>query len=407
MAELLRIEALGAQGDGVTPDGIFVPGALPGESVHARVSGHRADLLEVVQAAADRQQPLCQHFGSCGGCCLQHASDGLIEVWKQGLVRRALISRGIEGVEIRRTLTSPERSRRRVTLSGRRTKKGHILGFHAVGSDEIISLEDCTVATPAIMSSLAALGRILEVGASRKGALRLGVTDTPAGLDIAVNGGKPLAGSLYGELVAIAATSDLARLSWDGDVVVTRRRPKLEMGEARVTPPPGAFLQATLAGERALVAGVIEATAGARRIADLFSGIGTFSLPLAKSAEVNAYESDPDAVEALNAAWRGGNGMKPLAAVTRDLFRRPLLVRDLTKTDAVVIDPPRQGGRAQCEQLAQSAVKLIASISCNPATFARDARILIDGGYDLLWVQPVDQFRWTAHVELVAAFARR
>lgn len=406
MVEILTIEQLGAQGDGVTADGIFVPGALPGETVRANPQGHRAELVEIVNAAPDRQPPACPHFGACGGCTLQHASDGLLGVWKQDLVRTALAARGIEGVEIRPVIASPPRSRRRVTLAGRRTKKGELVGFHAPASDEVVPITSCTVASAGIMAIVPRLGRIVEAGASRKGALRITVTETLAGLDVAIDGGKPVEGGLYGELVAFSATSDLARLSWGGDVVVTRRPPEIAMGPARVVPPPGGFLQATEAGQAALIAAAQEAVGGARRVVDLFAGSGTLTLPLAVKAEVHAVESDREALEALDIAWRRTSGLKRVGTEARDLFRRPLLPPEFGPFDAVVMDPPRQGARAQCEHLAKAEVAHIAAASCNPATFARDARMLIDGGFRLDWVQPIDQFLWSPHVELMAALSR-
>ncbi|MFK7945357.1 MAG: class I SAM-dependent RNA methyltransferase [Paracoccaceae bacterium] len=406
MVEMLTIESLGAQGDGVTADGVFVPGTLPGELVRANLQGHRADLVAIIDAAPDRQPAACPHFDTCGGCSLQHASDGLLGVWKQDLVRKALAARGISGVDIRTVLSSPPRSRRRVTFAGKRTKKGTLVGFHAAGSDAVIPVSSCTVATAGIMTVVPRLARVVEAGASRKGALRISVTETEAGLDVSIDGGKPVEGGLYGELVAFAATADLARLSWDGETVVTRRPPIIAIGPAEVVPPPGGFLQATEAGQAALIAAAKEATSGARRIADLFAGSGTLTLPLAQSAEIHAVESDAAALEALDIAWRQTAGLRRVGTETRDLYRRPLLPAEFGPFDAVVLDPPRQGARAQCEHLAKADIKQIAAASCNPATFARDARMLLDGGFRLDWIQPIDQFLWSPHVELMAAFSR-
>ena len=407
MVEEVRIESLGAQGDGVTADDVFIPGTLPGERVRADISGHRGRLLGVLAPAADRISPVCPHFGSCGGCRLQHASDGLLAGWKRDLVHRALSARGIEDVEILPTETSPAASRRRATLTGRRTRKGAVVGFHAQGSEEIVAVETCPVAVPEITAILPALRRIVAEGASRKGELRLTVTASEAGLDVAVTGGKPVEGGLYGELVAVAATANLARLSWNGESVVTRRPPVQMMGQARVEPPPGGFLQATVHAEAVLVVAMRRATDGARRIADLFAGSGTFALPLAENAEVHAVESEAEALAALDTAWRATPGLKKVGTETRDLFHRPLLTREFDPFDAVVFDPPRQGARAQVAELARSGIARIGAVSCNPATFARDARILIVGGFMLDWVQPVDQFRWSPHIELAAAFERK
>ena len=400
------IASLGAQGDGVTADGVFVPFALPGERVRLTPSGHRARLEAVLAPAPERVEPPCPHFGTCGGCALQHASDRLLADWKRDLVRRALASRGIDGVEIRATVTSPPGSRRRATFGARRTRKGAMVGFHAAGSDEIVPVSVCPVSDPVLVAAVPVLAEVAEIGASRKGTLRLTVTAGERGLDVAAEGGKLVEGPMYGLLVAVAATRDLARLSWDGEALVTRRQPVQRLGRAWVAPPPGGFLQATRHGEAALVAAMREAVGGAGRVADLFAGSGTFALPLAEIAEVLAADADAAALAALDAGWRGAEGLKRVETERRDLLHRPLLDRHLAGFGAVVFDPPRSGARAQAEQLARSAVPRIGAVSCNPATFARDARVLIDGGYRLDWVLPVDQFRWSPHVELAAAFSR-
>lgn len=406
VTETVTISELGAQGDGVTDQGVFVPGTLPGESARVNITGHRATLLEIVETAPERIQPICPHFGSCGGCALQHAGDGFLAAWKRDLIDRALAARGIDGIEVAETITSPPASRRRITFGGRRTKKDVVIGFHAPASDQLVAIEECAVARPQIIGALPILERLIVAGASRKGEVKLVITTSEAGLDIAATGGKPMDGGLYGQLVAATAASDIARLTWDGEPVISRDPPTQTMGRARVVPPPGGFLQATEEGEAALVAAVRRAVGDAGSIADLFAGSGTFTLPLAERAEVLAIETQAEALEALDAGWRQAPDLKRVTTEVRDLFRRPLLARELDGTDAVVIDPPRQGARAQCEQIALSGVGRVAAVSCNPATFARDARILIDAGFALDWVQPVDQFRWNPHVELAAAFSR-
>lgn len=401
-----EIESLGAQGDGVTADGVFVPFTLPGERVRILPSGHRGRLEAVLSPASGRVQPVCPHFGSCGGCALQHASDQMVAEWKADLIRRALASRGIEEVEIRPVATSPAMSRRRATFGGRRTRKGALIGFHAAGSDELVPISSCHLVEPALLDVLPILAELTETGASRKGAMRFLVTASDRGLDIAAEGGKPVEGPLYGQLVAIAATRDLARLSWQGEALVTRRQPVQRMGRAWVAPPPGGFLQATKEGEAVLVAAVREAVGGAGQVADLFAGSGTFALPLSEQAEILASDADEAALEALAKGWREAEGLKRITTERRNLLSRPLLAQELARFEAVVFDPPRAGARAQAEQIAISAVPRIAAVSCNPATFARDARALINGGYSLDWVLPVDQFRWSPHVELAASFSR-
>lgn len=406
MTESLAIAALAAQGDGVTEGGVFVPGTLPGERVRATVTGHRAQLVEVTAPSPARRDPPCKHFEACGGCTLQHASDDLLAEWKRDLIARALAARGIEDVEIAPTLTSPPASRRRVTFSARRTKKGTLVGYHGAASDQIVAIEECPVARPEVLEAIPLIERLVAEGASRKGEMKFAVTTSPSGLDIAASGGKPLDGGLYGSLVAATATSRIARLTWDGEPILSRRPPAQHMGRALVVPPPGGFLQATEAGEAALVAATREAVGDAARIVDLFSGCGTFTLPLAEHAEVHAVEGDSDALAALEAGWRKAEGLKRVTHERRDLFRRPMLARELSDFDALVFDPPRQGARAQVEQIVLTGIPRIAAISCNPATFARDARMLIDAGWRLSKVTPIDQFRWSPHVELAARFVR-
>lgn len=393
------IDRLGRDGDGLAA-GAAIPFALPGETWDTAVEPPRR-----LSDAPERVAPPCPHFGACGGCALQHASDAFVAAWKRETIVRALAARGL-ATEVRSTLTSPARSRRRAVLAGRRTRKGALVGFHARRSETIVPIDGCRVVRPAILAALPTLSALVALAASRASTVRLTVTTGPAGLDVDVAGGRPAEAAVAAEAAAIAASADLARLSWDGAPLATARPPFQAMGAARVVPPPAAFLQATAEAEAALVAAVEAATAGARRVADLFCGCGTFTLPLAARAEVLAVEGSAPAVAALAAGWRGTPGLRRVVAATRDLFRRPLLARELAGLDAVVIDPPRAGAEAQSREIAASPVPVIAAVSCDPATFARDARILADGGYRLDWVQPVDQFRWSGHVELAARFSR-
>ncbi len=408
MIEEVRIARLGAQGDGVVEDGrLYVPFALPGETVRVERSvGDRARLERIVSPAPERAEPPCPHFGRCGGCALQHASDAFVADWKRDLVRAALAARGIEGVAIAEPTTVPPASRRRITVAAERARGGPRIGFHAAGTHEIVPVSACLVARPELVDALPTLGEIVGHCAGRTGALRLTLTLSEAGVDCAVTGGRALDGPALALLAGMAARAGLARLSANGEIAVTRAAPVQRMGRARVVPPPGGFLQPTREGEAALLAAVREAVGGATWIADLFAGSGTFALPLAEGAEVLAVEGDAEAVAALDAGWRGAPGLKRVRAERRDLFARPLRRDELRGLGAAVIDPPRAGARAQAEELASHGPPRIASVSCNPATFARDARILIDGGYALDWVRPVDQFRWSPHLELVGAFRR-
>lgn len=405
----LTVERLGHQGDGIAHDPggapVYVPMTLPGEVVEGGIAGGRMAAPKIVTPSPDRVRAPCRHYRNCGGCLLMHASDGFVAGWKAEVIRLALAAQGLSA-PLRPTVTSPARSRRRATLAGRRLKSGALVGLHARASDTVVEITDCHLLHPALIATLPALQEALLLGGSRKGEMAFALTLTEGGVDVAAEGGKGLDSSLFQVLAALAERADLARLTWNGEPVATRRPPAQRFGQARVVPPPGAFLQATAEGEAALLSAVREAVGDAARIADLFSGCGTFSLPLAEGAEVHAAEGEAAMLAALDQGWRQTPGLRRVATETRDLFRRPLMPDELDRFDAVVIDPPRAGCEAQARELAASRVPVIAAVSCNPVTFARDARLLAEGGYRLGWVEPVDQFRWSPHVELVARFFR-
>jgi 23S rRNA (uracil1939-C5)-methyltransferase len=400
----LTVERLGHRGDGVS-GGIFIPGALPGEEVEGTLQGDRLTDVRILTPVPDRVKPPCPHARSCGGCSMQHAADPLVARWKEGIVQGALAGQGL-AAPVRPIVTSPARSRRRATLSGRRTKGGVLVGFHARASDSIIPVPNCHLLHPDLMAAIPAVEDIVRTGGSRSGEVQATVTRSLTGSDIAVTGGKPADATLRTDLAAIVERHSLSRLTWDGEVVAQRAAPVVQLGPARAALPPGTFLQATEHGEDALANAVTESVGAARRVADLFAGCGTFALRLAQRAEVMAAEADPAMVATLQAAARTTPGLHRIDTQTRDLFRRPLEPDEFRGLDAVVIDPPRAGAEAQTERLAHAQVPVIAMVSCNPATFARDARILCDAGYRMDWVQPVDQFRWSPHVELVAQLTR-
>jgi len=409
MTEQFTIERLGHQGDGVAPGPVFAPRTLPGEVVSGVREGDRLTQVRIETPSDDRVKPMCRHYQGCGGCQLQHASEGFVAEWKVGVVRAALTAQGLDA-DFRPILTSPPRSRRRATFAARRTKKGALVGFHGRASDTIVEIPDCQLLDPALLAALPVAEALAITGASRKGVLAVTATLSEAGLDVAVQGGKPLDGPLQLELAQLTERHGLARLTWEGEVIAMRAPPVQRFGAAEVVPPPGAFLQATREGEAALLGAVGEIVGDARRIVDLFAGCGTFSLPLAERAEVHAVEGDRAMTAALDAGWRKAQGLKAVSTEARDLFRRPLMPDELAPFtapfEAAVLDPPRAGAEAQVVQLAQAKLPVIAYVSCNPVTFARDAARLVAAGYRLNWVQVVDQFRWSSHVELAAAFSR-
>ena len=411
---ILTIERLGHLGDGVAHDAagqaIYVAQTLPGEVVEGEQQGDTLTGVRIITPSPQRVRPPCPHYRTCGGCSLQHAADPFVADWKSHVVRTALAAQGIEA-PFRPILTSPPRSRRRAVLAGQRTKTGAVIGFHGRASGTLVQITDCHLLHPDLMAALPVLEQITLLGGSRKAEVSLDLTRSDAGYDLAVSGAKPADAPLQMELARIAAAHRIARLTWNGEGIALIASPYQTFGAARVAPPPGGFLQATAEGEAALVAAVIGAVTGAvgkaRRIADLFAGSGTFALPLAADAEVLAVESDGAMMAALAAGWRQAKGLKRVTCEVRDLFRRPLLPHELNRFDAVVIDPPRAGAEAQVAEIAASRVPAIAAVSCNPVTFARDARVLVAGGYRLDWVQVVDQFRWSPHVELAASFTKQ
>lgn len=400
----VTIDRLGHLGDGIaqTAEGaVFALGLLPGEVAEGEVQGDRLVGAKIVTPSVLRVKPPCSHAKTCGGCLMQHAADSFVAEWKEGIVRGALAGQGL-AASFRPIATSPARSRRRATLTGRKTKGGALMGFHARGSDLIIPVPQCQLLHPDLIAAFPGLEALVRLGGSRSSEVQLTVTRSLAGADVAVTGGKDLDGQLQLDLARLAESHGIARLTWGGETVALRAMPQQRMGRALVTPPPGAFLQATAEGEAALLAAVTGAVGPARRIADLFAGCGTFALPLAERAEVLAVEGEAAMMQALDKAARQTEGLKRITTETRDLFRRPLEPDEFKGIDAVVIDPPRAGAEAQCARLAEARVPVIAMVSCNPATFARDARLLTAAGYHLDWVQVVDQFRWSSHVELVA-----
>ncbi len=412
MAERLTINRIGHRGDGVaeTPDGpVFVPYALPGETVEVEpVPGHpdRRHLLRVEASSPDRIAPLCPHFGVCGGCAAQHWSEAQYRAWKRGLVIEALSQAGISA-PVGELIDAHGEGRRRVVLHARRG--GHDVlqvGFAALRAHEIVGIDQCPILAPALGGAITAAWSIAEALRDARKPLDIQITATDSGLDVDVRGSGPLNARRTAQLAAIAEKHRLARLTRHGELVIQRVAPTIKIGRATVALPPAAFLQATAEGEAALARLVTDATAKAKVIADLFCGVGPFALRLAERARITAADSDAGAIAALAKAAGTAGGLKPVDAQVRDLFRRPFTAKEISQVEAVVFDPPRQGAQAQAVELAASKVPIVLAVSCNAATFARDACILIDGGYRLTQVTPVDQFRYSAHVELVGRFEK-
>jgi 23S rRNA (uracil1939-C5)-methyltransferase len=415
VVEHLLIDRLGHRGDGVAdgPEGngdpVYVAGALPGERVEvASVPGHpdRRQLLTVERPSPDRIAPICPHFGICGGCAVQHLATDAYRAWKRNLVIEALRQAGID-TTVGDLIDAHGEGRRRAVFHARRSQHDVLeIGFSAARAHHIVAIDRCPILAKALDGALPAAWVIAEAFGTTRKPLDIQVTATDQGLDVDLRGSGPLTAPLMAALARVAATRNLARLTRHGELIAQQRAPTLQMGRATVPLPPAAFLQATEAGETELARLVLDYCAGAKSVADLFAGVGPFALRLAGAARVVAVDDDEAALAALKGAAAAASGLKPIAVERRDLFKNPLLAAELSRFDAAVFDPPRQGAQAQSCELAASRVPVIVAVSCNPGTFARDVRHLIDGGYRLEAVTPVDQFRYSAHVEVVSKLRR-
>ncbi|HEV2627596.1 MAG TPA: class I SAM-dependent RNA methyltransferase [Pseudolabrys sp.] len=412
MTEQLTIARLGHRGDGVaeTPAGpVYVPYTLPGEVVTVEaVPGHpdRRQLDHIDKASHERVAPVCKHFGVCGGCALQHWSLAEYALWKRNLVVEMLEHHGVIA-PVAPLIDAHGKGRRRAVLHARRGTHNVLeVGFAAPRAHHIVAIDACPVLAPELAGAVTAAWAIAEALKVTEKPLDIHVTAADNGLDVDVRGSGALKPDQIAALARIADAHGLARLTRHGELVTQRAQPLLTVGRAQVPLPPGSFLQATAEGEAALARLVIEHVGKAKRVADLFAGIGTFALRLAEKARVTAADSEASAIKALQRAAANASGLKQIEAIPRDLFRRPFVASELKVFDAVVFDPPRQGAEAQARELAKSGVKTVVAVSCDPATFARDVKILIDGGYKLAGVTPVDQFRWSQHVEVVGVLGR-
>lgn len=413
MTEQLTITGLGHRGDGMaqTSQGtIYVPYALPGEVVTVeKVAGHpdRRHLVHVDKPSHERATAVCKHFGTCGGCALQHWSLAEYHQWKHGLVVEALAQAGVIAPVDAQIVDAHGDGRRRATLHARRGTHDVLeVGFTAPRAHHIVAIDNCPVLAPGLNGAIETAWAIAEILKPTQKPLDIQATATDSGLDIDVRGSGPLNAASTTALAKLVDRHRLARLTRHGELVAQRGQPLLTVGRTQVPLPPGSFLQATALGEATLAKLVLGHVGKAKRVADLFAGIGTFALRLAETARVTAIDSEASAVRALTRAVQTTSGLKPVEAVTRDLYKRPYLAMEMKGLDAVVFDPPRQGAEAQARELAKSSVKTIVGVSCDATTFARDARILIAGGYTLARVTAVDQFRWSHHVEVVGKFEK-
>jgi 23S rRNA (uracil1939-C5)-methyltransferase len=405
------VEAVGGEGDGIIPGPIYAPFTLPGERVRLAPGGERRDLEAVLEPSPERVAPPCPHFGACGGCALQHWEHAAYLAWKVERLRKTLARERLEA-EFLPAFAAQPGTRRRIALHARQAKKDAArLGFKERKSWAVVQVEVCPISAPALQAALPGLRRLAApLFEHPKSAPTLHTTLTATGIDIEITGVERKSGGLSADarmrVAEAAAQADLARVTLDGEIAYMARQPLVRLGPATVALPPGAFLQATHEAEEAMAAFVAEACGGAERIADLYCGVGTFTFRLAEVAPVYAADGAGAAVAALSAALAGAPGLKGVTAEARDLVRRPLLAEEMKRIDTVVFDPPRSGAAEQTAEIARSNASRVVAVSCNPATFVRDARTLVDAGFRLERVLPVDQFLWSPHIELVAVFSR-
>lgn len=405
----VSIGSMGASGDGIAqlPDGqVFVPFTLPGEVANVARDKNRATLIALIEASPERVEPSCIHFESCGGCSLQHWQSESYQQWKSSLVASALDGRGLD-YDLAPLIPCEPESRRRVTFAARKTEAAMLLGFNRHQSHDLINISECAVAVPSITSRLDDLRKVAVHLADGAKPFKLTVTETEAGLDLAASGCPSPSDAARRILTPLMLELGFSRLSVDGEIILEPVKPLITIGKVPVNVPSGGFLQATIAAETLMAELVINHFKKVKKSADLFSGMGTFALRMAQVMAVHAVEYDAPALAALDRGIRHVQGLKPVTHERRDLFRRPILTKDLNVYQGVVFDPPRAGAEAQAMQLAKSTVKKVAAISCNPVTLARDLAILVKGGYKIDKVIPVDQFLWTSHVETVALLSKK
>lgn len=403
---MVTIERLGAKGDGVARThgtDRFIAGALPGETWEI---GDGVPPRRLTDSPA-RRTPPCRHFGTCGGCMSQHMEDALYTEWKTAIVREAFAHRGLDA-DVRPVLRLPLQTRRRAFLGIERRGADVVIGFREEGQHALVNMDECLLLDAAIVAALPHFKAMARIAMPDRTSGRLIVTRLDAGLDVAFdNGHKMLKPDERAQLAGMADSARIARLVVAGDPIVVRAEPRLALSGVEVDVPPSLFLQAVPEAERVMIDLVTSALPKkAKRVADLFSGLGTFTFPLARRVQVTALDSDRRAIQVLEAAVRRASGLKPIEARVRDLFREPLSPKELEGFDAVVLDPPRAGAAEQAERLSRSKVPVVIAVSCAPATLARDARTLIDAGFKMGPVHPIDQFIFSPHVEAVTVFQR-
>ncbi len=405
----LVVTRIGREGDGVAerPEGpVFIPNALPGETYVAHGDG---GYVRTGAPSFHRVAAPCRHFGTCGGCIAQHMEAETYSAWKQELIRAAFHAQALEP-QLIPLVTVPAHSRRRAAMTAIVHGANVRLGFRERRSHALVDLGECPVLVRAIVDALPVLREIVRLLAGstrRETEMRLEIGALGGGLDVAITGASKQPPVEISATIAALARGAIARLSVEGQTVSSEGDPTLETSAGIIVPPPGAFFQAVAEAEARMAALIVDGIGKAKAVADLFCGVGTFTLPLAQRARVLAVDSDKAALEALSRASRNARGLKPIETRLRNLMAEPLSPLELTGLDAVVLDPPRAGAKSQCEALVRAKVPTVVMISCNPTTLARDCRILVDAGFTMGAVQGIDQFLWSPHVEAVVTLTRR
>ena len=396
----LTIRSIGHRGDGLAERegrAYAVPKTLPGELV-CLADGKAPEILT---PSPDRVAPICPYFAACGGCALQHWNIERYRYWKRKLLVKALDARGIEPT-VAELIDAHGAGRRRVSLHVRKINGQWQAGFMAARTHDLCPITHCPILVPALQEAPA----IAAACGSLLGDCDVALTAADNGLDVSVKAERLKADPHLHRAPEIVTRFGLARLSVNGELAAEAQKPFVTMGKVQVPLPMRSFLQATTMGEQELARLVQEAVGRSKTIADLFCGVGPFTLRLAEKAKVTAVDSDKDAMASLDAALKTAQGLKPVKLETRDLFNAPLVPSELKGFDAVIFDPPRAGAEAQAKALARSTVKTVIAVSCDPTSFSRDATILAEGGYRFKAVTPVDQFLWSPHLETVAVFQR-
>lgn len=405
----LKIDFVGHKGDGVAHlnnHPIYVPYVLEGETITVQGSGSRRELDTILKASEDRIEPICKYFGTCGGCQLQHMSHTAYLEWKMRLVTEPLARAGIN-VEPDAVLSYPDASRRKCVFNAQRTPASMKLGFNEKSSNEIMPLDACPVLVPSINEQLEKIHDLVNSVPTTKHPLRVSVLDTKNGLDIAIEDAKPLSETERQVLIKKTIAHKFSRLSVNIETLIKTAEPHIEIASTIVSPPPASFVQALKQAEDDMSDIVSTFLKGCKQVADLYCGIGTFALKLAENSAVYAVEESGDALNSLDQAWRQTGGkLKQVKTEKRNLERRPVTFGELKKMDGLVFDPPRAGAELQCKQIAKSRVKKVAAVSCNPSTLATDLEILIEGGFKVKRIVPIDQFKYTPHVEVVVLLER-